>query len=234
MNAWQNLIRETEPDLRTIEEIRQVLAFPDCQYTSPLYMMYRDLAPDKNSHMWLRDHHLRYDITRIPAASLCGEYVKTKGHYHPSTPDGSSYPEIYEVFTGTALYLIQKTDFSSVILIRAEKGNTVIIPPGYGHVTINPTKQELVMANIVSDRFSSSYAEYETMRGAAYYLYDNGTIQKNPSYPAIPPLQRRNADDIHVPDTLPDRSLLEYIGDLNHLAFLNEPHNYPELLTLFS
>jgi len=234
MSTWQNLIKERQPDLRTIEEIRQVLAFPDCQYSSPLYEMYRDLAPDELSHQWLQDNYLRYDITKIPAASICGEYVKTKGHYHPAAPDGSAYPEIYEVLMGTAQYLIQKENLSSVILIQAKKGDTVIIPPEYGHVTINPERGDLVMANVVSDRFSSSYSMYETMKGAAYYLYDDGTIQKNPSYPDIPPLLILDADDINVSDTLPDGPLLDYIGDEKRFSFLNHPKNYPELLTLFT
>ncbi|MBN1166968.1 MAG: glucose-6-phosphate isomerase [Methanospirillaceae archaeon] len=232
MNTWQDLIKTKKPDLRRIEDIKDLLAVPDCPYEKPLYEMYRDLAPDEKSHEWLLKNTIRYDITRIPATTLCGEYVKTKGHYHPSAPGGSSYPEIYEVLHGIAWYLIQKQDLSSVLLIKAKTGDSVIIPPGYGHVTINPGKEDLVMANLVSDEFQSRYGTYETLKGAAYYVFEDGTIRKNPAYSGVSPLKKINANDIRIPDTLPRGSLISYIGDEKRLLFLNKPHLFPELTTL--
>ena len=109
-----------------------------------------------------RQRGLRFDITVIPPQTLCGEYIKTKGHYHPADPYGNGYPEIYEVLEGEAHYLIQTADCSDVVLIAAGAGDVVVVPSGYGHVTINPSKKlVLEMANIVSSRFSSDYHGYE-------------------------------------------------------------------------
>jgi len=68
----------------------------------PLYFMYRDLAKSDADRQWLRSHKLRYDITVIPPCTLSGEWVKTKGHYHPKNPAGIGYPEVYEVLEGEA------------------------------------------------------------------------------------------------------------------------------------
>jgi len=55
-------------------------------------------------------------------------------------------------------------------------GDTVFIPPGYGHVTINPSDHRtLVMANVVSNAFSSEYRHYEEMCGGVYYGLSGGS-----------------------------------------------------------
>ena len=61
---------------------------PSCECSGPLYFMYRDLAKSDADWNWLHHHQLRYDLTVIPSRDLCGEWVKTKGHYHPKNPAG--------------------------------------------------------------------------------------------------------------------------------------------------
>jgi glucose-6-phosphate isomerase len=40
---------------------------------------------------------------------------------------------------GNAHFLLPAKNLDDVILIEANKGDIIVIPPGYGHVTINPT-----------------------------------------------------------------------------------------------
>ncbi len=122
---------KAEPQIRTIEEMREVLADPP-RCTSdqpPLYFMYRDLAKSERDREWLRQHHIRYDITVIPARTLCGEYVKTKGHYHTKNPAGELYPEIYEVLEGGTggHYLLQTRDADDVVMIEGTAGDKILI-----------------------------------------------------------------------------------------------------------
>lgn len=226
MIPWEGPL--PEPQVRTTEEIRPLLYDPDCIISGPLYLMYRDLARNGTERQWLSEHHLRYDITVIPPRILCREYVKTKGHYHPDNPAGIGYPEVYEVLAGCAHYLLQNRDLSDLVLFSAGKGDIVIIPPGYGHVTINPSPQTLVMANLVSTAFSSDYHEYELRHGAAYYELEGEHFIKNPHYRDIPVLRR-----CEPPDTgslLPVGSLYSMIGS-ESLSFLNKPEKYPEFFS---
>ena len=66
----------------------------------------------------------------------------------------------------------------------------MIIPPGYGHISINPSPDKtLAMANIVSTAFKSEYGEYESRHGAAYFeLHLCGTPEETP-VPALPPVR---------------------------------------------
>ena len=97
-----------DPQVRTIQDLRGVLANEFCEENGPAYMMYRNLAQSESDRSWLRRLRLRYDITVIPPAVICGEFVKTKGHYHPENQAGYGYPEIYGIIEGSAEYLLQE------------------------------------------------------------------------------------------------------------------------------
>lgn len=218
------------PQVRTIGEIRGVLRDPACECRDPLYFMYRELAKSPGDGKWLREQDLRYDVTVIPARTLCGEYVKTKGHHHPPDPAGVSYPEIYEILQGRAHYLLQTRSADEVCLVRAGPGDRVLIPPGFGHVSINPGRRTLVMANIVSTRFESDYSAYERYRGAAYFELEGGELEKNPRYPPVAGVRILVARDQPGIGLLPARPLYELIGT-GSLRFLNFPEEYPELFS---
>jgi len=115
-----------------------------------LYYMFRDLAKNDSDLEVIKAHHLRYDITAIPPRMLGSEFTKTVGHYHPKIPGADvSYPEIYQVLEGSAIYLLQKAESGDedivldVAVVSAEKGDLVLIPPEYGHVTINAAETTL-------------------------------------------------------------------------------------------
>jgi glucose-6-phosphate isomerase len=218
------------PRVRTIEEIRGVLRDPACSCGEPLYFMYRDLSKSGEDHRWLREQGLRYDITVIPPRILCGEFVKTKGHHHPDAPGGIPYPEIYEVLGGEAHYLLQTGPADDVRLVRAGPGDRVLIPPGFGHVSINPGRDTLVMANIVSTRFESDYTVYERLHGGAYYELSDGRFERNPRYPGVPPLRILGAQDQGGLRTLPALPLYDLIGT-GALGFLNFPEDHPDLFS---
>jgi len=225
MHGWEGEL--PPPAVRTIEEMRPVLADPACACGEPLYFMYRDLARSEADRHWLHDHELRYDLTVIPSRVLCGEFVKTKGHYHPSDPAGVGYPEIYEVLEGEAYYLLQSRQLDDVVLISASRGDIVIIPPGYGHISINPSPSStLVMANIVSTAFESEYGDYEIRHGAAYYVMSNGDLMKNPHYPSLPPVRRMGARSGRGTHRFWTGPLYALLGNEEALAFLNHPEDY--------
>ncbi|MDO9323397.1 MAG: glucose-6-phosphate isomerase family protein [Methanoregula sp.] len=220
-----------EPAVRTAEDLRGVLANPGCACTGPVYFMYRDVARSPEDRLWLAEQKLRYDITVIPPRELCGEYNKTKGHYHPADPNGTGYPEIYEVLFGEAHYLIQNTDCSDVVMIAARAGDVVVVPPGYGHVTINPTRSTVLqMANIVSSRFSSNYFGYEAQNGAAFFEWVKEGFVKNPVYRNNPTLRLVQAQCLaDVKDAIPDSlyNLIENRAPV--LEFLNCPEKFGSL-----
>jgi glucose-6-phosphate isomerase len=208
-----------EPDVRTIEQMKDVLMDKSIRKPKELYYMYRGqrLAID---YTLFFQNSVRYDITIIPAAMLGTEFVKTAGHFHPKA-DGLTYPEIYEVLEGEAHYLLFKKTGES-ILIRARVGNVVMVPPEYGHITINPSNQTLVMANLVSTQFSSDYGHVKKKGGAPFFFTSNGMV-KNENYPNGV-LEEREAK--HIPGI--GRNIYKgFRDDPAKFTFLNNPEETP-------
>ncbi len=172
-----------EPDIRHAKDMGEVILDKDWleeNEEAELYYMYRDLwcKGDKEN---IHSENLRYDITVIPSRKMGREHVKTKGHYHPEAAQGVSYSEIYEVLEGEAHYILQKKSsqkIEDVVLIEAEAGEKALIPPGYGHITINPSDEDLKMANWVDSTFDSIYEDILELGGGAYFELSDGISLK--------------------------------------------------------
>jgi glucose-6-phosphate isomerase len=117
-----------------------------------------------------------------------------------------------------------------VRLVRAGPGDRVLVPPGFGHVTINPGSTTLSMVNIVSTRFESDYTSYERLRGAAYFELEGGKLVKNPRYPGAAGVRVMHARDQRGLHALPEGPLYDLVGT-ESLGFLNRPEGYPELFS---
>lgn len=174
-------LKDKTPDIRCLNDMKAVIQNQEWANKAPnleLYYMYRGLE-EKNG--------LRYDITIIPANMLDKEFTKTKGHYH-----AGKYGEVYIVLEGNAIYLMQKEneqgEIEDVYYVKAQKGDVVIIPSHYGHVTINPSDKELKMANWISPECKSDYSLFEKMHGACYYYTKQGWV-KNENYKNTPNLR---------------------------------------------
>lgn len=185
------------PDVRRLCDMKEVILDQNWLAGArdfELYYMFRDLSLSRADKEKLLQNNLRYDITIIPPNMLGCEYIKTAGHYHPNASGSVTYPELYEVLEGEALYLLQNQDTSDVVAVYASSGDKVLVPPGYGHVTINRSNKTLKMANFVARSFSSLYEPYRQKKGAAYFFTIDGWI-KNKQCQEASELRRVEAPD---------------------------------------
>lgn len=190
--------------IRTLADLKLVLQDQTLELSNdPAYLMYRNVRK-KGDNEKISSRGLRFDLTVIPPATIGKEYIKTSGHYHPRIPGTAySYSELYFIISGQATYLLQKRSadevIDDVILVRASSGTPVIMPPDYGHVTINELDRPLIMANWVEASFKSIYSPYEKMQGAAYYIENNfgkPKIVPNTKYPNLPPIREMKSNPI--------------------------------------
>lgn len=222
------------PDVRRLFDMKDVIYDQEWLSTAQnmdLYYMYRDLALTKRDRDIINEHSLRYDITVIPPATLGGEFVKTAGHYHPLVPGTDvSYTEVYEVLEGEAHYLLQKASdvcVEDVVLVKATRDDKVIIPPGYGHVTINPSNKVLKMSNWVSSSFSSVYEPIKNRHGAAYFELNDGSFITNSDYDDVPEmrlLEPTNYSDVGLQRNTEMYGLIR--SDPELLGYLNQPQEF--------
>jgi len=202
-----------KPQVRTLEEMRVVLYNQTAIEPGELYYMYRNVGrPEDIERCWAQS--LRFDVTVLVPGLVGGELVKTAGHYHPEVGAGDgkdglagaaggrtgdaaglTYPELYQVVSGRAHYLLQKPapgdggSLADVVIVDCGPGDALYVPPGYGHVTINPGSEHLVMVNVVDGSFSSVYGPYRERHGAAYYEiqeHEESYFIANDHYPDPP------------------------------------------------
>ena len=165
-----------ETETRYLDDMRMVLYDKAWAITAPnfeVYYMERGIEE--------RDG-LRYDITRIPPKMLGQEFVRTKGHYH-----FEGYQELYVVLEGEGIFLMQKKGegkIEDVCYVKAKKGDRLLVPPLYGHVTINPSSETLKMGNWISKECQSDYESIETQGGFSYYYTQAGWV-KNQNYEEV-------------------------------------------------
>lgn len=228
-----------EPDIRKLYDMSDVIFDKDWLAGAEnidLYYMYRDLYLSRSDQEKLLEQGLRYDITVIPPGMLGVEYIKTAGHYHPQIPGGNvTFPEIYEVLEGEALYVLQKEDLSDVVAVSAFAGDKVLIPPDYGHITINRSNNTLKMANFVARSFSSLYEPYRKLGGGAYFFTKDGWIE-NQRYQKTATLRRIDAPDSTKLRRLGmsrGREMYPLLKKVGSLDYLVHPDKYPDIFEGF-
>lgn len=233
--------REVQPQARTLREMQSVvfdtLWLKRADLQRPLYWMYRDclLSEDREAARQLK---VRYDITILEPTRLSQELNKTKGHYHSERQRGLAYPELYEVLEGQAYILLQQragAAISDVILVEARAGDKVIVPPNYGHITINRGEKALKMANWVSVLVESFYGPYEEKGGGAYLVFAPERPDESPKFVAnlkygrLPELRLLNAVEVSELSLTRQTPSYELIKRPQHLRFLSYPEKFSEL-----
>lgn len=225
-----------QPGIRRLQDMRGLLLDRQAAGIDELYYMYRDIALDHDRDL-IRQKGLRYDITVIVPGTLGLEYVKTAGHYHPEKPGtGLTYPEVYEVLHGRAHYLLQRPhpeqpgQLDTVILIAAKPGDKVLIPPHFGHITINPGDDYLIMSNWVAAEFSSIYEPMSEVGGGAYfeiYTEEGSEFVPNQNCLSLPPLQRCPVTPVPQLNLITGYPLYRlFQKNREAFNFLTHPENY--------
>jgi len=228
-----------EPDIRLLGDMKDVIYdkkwFEQQSPNEEVYYMYRDLALSKRDRDVLTEQKIRYDITVIPPRMLGCEYVKTLGHYHPPAPNTNlSYTELYEVLSGEAVYLLQRLDendpevVDDVIVVEAGAGDKLLIPPNYGHITINRSRKTLKMANLVARDFKSNYEPVRTHGGGAYFLTTDGFV-RNEAYASVAPVRRCPPTNTSLAGLSKQREIYALVKTPDVLRYLTHPQEYTRL-----
>lgn len=174
---------------RTHEKMQEVLMSVEAQGPAIHYYMIRGGSAKRNVTVW-------------EAGTIGGEYIKTYGHYHIGNLD-----ETYWIVQGEGIALLQKRveengesqddRISEFKAIKVKAGDSVYMPPGYGHLVVNIGKQWLVTTDNspvegTSDSASmpghADYSAVKRMRGFAYYVVEHDgipTLVPNPRYKEI-------------------------------------------------
>lgn len=205
------------------------------------YNVYRGITHPGDEKLFA-EKKKRYDITAINSSPEQGECKKTSGHFHKYLPDSSiSYPEVYEVHAGTAMYILVKVkdhtvpveqlEVLDVRLVTVEAGQTIIIPPNYGHAAINAGTGPMIFSNICTLRNTSSYAITKHFHGMPYYVEKvAGQIHavKNDRWTMECPMPRmmKVKENAHLGIIFNHPVYKEFMAHPERFEFLDNPTDY--------
>ena len=161
----------------------------------PYYDFYKAIGRDGQRAAFAA-RGLRYDSTVIMEGAAGEEYKKTAGHFHCQVPGKEmSYPEYYQVIKGTAVFVMQKvrdehTEGTMVVedclVAEVKAGQAIVIPPNYGHCTVNVSDETMVFVNLVADESHNDYAGVKRSVGMCCYVKKapggGYRLEKNPLY----------------------------------------------------
>ena len=160
-------------------------------------------APGPGIHYYMiRGGSKKRNITVWESGTVGGEYIKTYGHYHIGQLD-----ETYWIVQGEGIALLQKMVVENGVAqpdkieefkaIPVKAGDSVYMPPGYGHLVVNTGAQWFVTADDSPVEGSGDnasmpgHADYELvkqMHGFAYYVVERDgapLLVPNPHYKEV-------------------------------------------------
>ena len=222
---YDNEVYPVEPKPREYTEAIPTYLKKD-DHKQMLYWMYRYFEAKQDKKIFDKSK-IEYDLTVIKNGQIGHEYIKTIGHYHPNVPKTeTSYPEIYEVIEGTIEYILQtkpdKNKKVDVLFVQAKAGDKVVVPPGYGHISINVGLDVAVSSNLQKADLTTKadYDFYQEHEGGAFYRTETG----------LEPNQRYRINSLRVVRPLEKTDFgLEKNKSL-YASFLDKPEKFDYLL----
>jgi glucose-6-phosphate isomerase len=179
-----------EPELRRLDSIRPSLRDPNSGGPDPVYAIAMDVAR-RDDRQQLADRMLLFGIVTYARGKIGEEPVRSQGHVHRiSSHSGWSPPEIYEIWCGRAVILMQENaaeDPGRVYAVEAAPGDKVLVPPGWAHATISADSNQPLTFGALCDReYGFEYDAIRRRRGLAWYPLVSHTGQltwaANPVY----------------------------------------------------
>lgn len=162
-----------EPEIRSLDSIRKSLRSPACEGPEAVYSIAMDtgLLEDRED---LKHRGLLFGVVTYAGGRLGQEPVRSQGHIHKLSPRcGWSTPEVYEIWEGKAVILMQETakdDPGRCFAVHAQAGEVVIVPPGWAHATISADSQRPLTFGAWCDRdYGFEYDDVRAHKGLAFF-----------------------------------------------------------------
>ena len=188
-------------ELRRLDTIRPSLRDPNCTGPEIVYAIAMDVGTqDRRTDLLSRN--LLFGVVTYAAGLLGTEPVRSQGHIHAiSASCGRSTAELYEIWAGRAVILMQETANDNpgrCFAVTAGPGEVVVVPPGWAHATISsdPHTPLTFGAWCVRD-FAFDYRDVRAHGGLAWFPRVFGDAldwDANACYSINPPLNKKSPE----------------------------------------
>ena len=220
---------------RLVDEIRPVLYEPDSLPSGmPFYWNYK-LVHAGSADQLFQNMRLTFGLVLLPPLKAGVEFVKTHGHFHSCMPGSQiAYPEVYTHYYGELYLLMQRreggrtAELDDCALYLMVPGQSIMVPPGYAHILINPSPRPALMGGLYSSDSIHDYGPILATAGGAYFFIEEAGLEKflpNRRYTRNPPL-RLISDLAGTRFAPPDDSQplwQSFVAEPQRYAFITDP-----------
>ena len=158
---------------RKLDDIRKSLLNPASTGPDVVYAIAMDTGKIKDKPL-LQKMMLLYGAVTYAAGKLGDEPVRSQGHIHKkSVHTGWSPPEVYEIWSGSAIIYMQEyaqDNPGRCYAVYAGPGDVVIVPPEWAHATISADPTTPLTFGAWCDReYGFLYDKVRAKNGLAWY-----------------------------------------------------------------
>jgi len=231
-----------KPEMRRLDAIRPSLLDPDCCGPDPVYGIAMDIGREADRSL-IEERMLLFGAVVYAAGCLGNEPVRSQGHIHAIAPHcGWSTPEIFEIWSGTAIVYAQERaedDPGRCVAILANPGDHVVAPPSWAHCVINANPGRRMAFGAWCDRqYGFDYSGVRAHHGLAWFptLTAAGAIdwKPNPLYRSLTLEQRKSRAYAEL-GLDSSRSLYRhFIDDPDSVMFVSDPKRFIALWPSFT
>jgi glucose-6-phosphate isomerase, archaeal len=225
------------PEMRRLDAIRPSLRDPGCSGPDPVYGIAMDIRRETDLQL-LQERMLLFGAVVYASGQLGREPVRSQGHLHAiAAHSGWSPPEIFEIWSGTAIVYAQQRvadDPGRCIAVVARPGDQVVVPPGWAHCVINADPTCRMAFGAWCDRqYGFEYAAVRARHGLAWFPVLNEAEsmewEPNPHY-GPSRLETRGPREYSELGLDAHRPLYcQFIDDPNSVMFVAEPQRAVEV-----
>jgi glucose-6-phosphate isomerase, archaeal len=231
-----------EPEMRRLDAIRPSLRDPGCTGPDPVYGIAMDVGREIDQPV-LKERMLLFGAVVHAAGTLGSEPVRSQGHIHAIAPhSGWSPPEIFEIWSGTAIVYAQERaedDPGRCIAVLARPGDQVVVPPAWAHCVINADPSHRMAFGAWCDRqYGFDYTGVRAHHGLAWFPLVSGTgelkWEPNPRYQKSR-LEQHPARSYPELDLDSSRSLYsQFVDNPERVMFVSDPRRAADCWTKFA
>ncbi len=230
-----------KPEMRRLDAIRPSLLDPNCSGPDPVYGIAMDVGRIRDRAV-LQERMLLFGALVYASGRLGTEPVRSQGHVHAlAQHSGWSPPEIFEIWSGTAIIYAQERAEDNpgrCVAVTAHAGDKVVVPPGWAHCVINADPDYRMSFGAWCDRqYGFDYTGVRAHRGLAWFpiLTDSGAIewQPNANYSSSVLEQRkaRTYPELGLDST---RSIYrQFLDNPDSVMFVSDPQRVADLWSAF-
>lgn len=238
--AYGNEVFGPPVELRALDAIRPSLRDPDCAGPDPVYAIAMDVGRERDRRA-LEERHLLFGVVTYAAGRLGAEPVRSQGHIHAASPrNGWSTPEVYEIWQGRAIILMQERatdDPGRCFAVSAGPGEVVVVPPSWAHATISADPDQPLTFGAWCDRdFGFEYTDVRAHGGLAWFPVFDGnhlTWEANPAYASSRLIETGPGDYSRLGIEPGVPIYTQFVHDPDRFLFVPEPARAADVWTGF-